>query len=268
MQKIFTCILVVLFVLISMPNVDCYGAGKTALYKITSAPRLSSAEVIGDIPLPAGFERLPVVAHSFAGWLRQIALRKDNTVYLYNGQPKANQQLHYAVLDISTGTKDLQQCADAVMRLKAEYAYSNKNYAAISFADGNKSSLSFTKYAASQNGCFSHECLLHFLEIVFARCGTYTVEGMTKPIELSDMQAGDVLIKAGSPGHTMMVADMAVNKKTGQKIYLLLQGYMPAQDMHIVINQAKEHLSPWYALTSDETIRTPGWVFNKRQLRR
>src|ERR1700730_2514101 len=76
--------------------------------------------LISDIPLPHGYWKIPVYEHSFANWLRKIRLKKSKTVYLYNGKPKANQMAQFAVLDISTGKKDLQQCADAVLRLRAE----------------------------------------------------------------------------------------------------------------------------------------------------
>ncbi len=48
-------------------------------------------------------------------------LMDDAPVLLYNGNPKARQDVHAAVLDLSVGTRDLQQCADAVIRLRAEY---------------------------------------------------------------------------------------------------------------------------------------------------
>jgi Domain of unknown function (4846) len=37
------------------------------------------------------------------------------------GDMKARQDVQYAVLDISVGNRDLQQCADAVMRIRGEY---------------------------------------------------------------------------------------------------------------------------------------------------
>jgi hypothetical protein len=40
-------------------------------------------------------------------------------VLLYNGAPKFRQDVHAAVIDIDVGTRDLQQCADATMRLRA-----------------------------------------------------------------------------------------------------------------------------------------------------
>ncbi len=86
----------------------------------------SSMQTVKQIPLPEGYERVALRENSFAGFLRNLPLRKDNTVYLYNGQRKPNQSVHYAVIDISTGTKDLQQCADAIMRLRAEYFYAKQ----------------------------------------------------------------------------------------------------------------------------------------------
>jgi hypothetical protein len=71
----------------------------------------TSMHTVHDIPVPAGYERVPVFAGSFASYLRQLPLRAKNIVYYYNGQVKPNQSLHYAVVDISTGDKDLQQCA-------------------------------------------------------------------------------------------------------------------------------------------------------------
>lgn len=240
-------------------------ATKTAYHVFTkTAP---PAKII-DIPLPEGFTRVSAQQGSFAEWLENIQLRKNNTVYLYNGQPVDNQLLHYAVLDISTGTKDLQQCADAIMRLKAEYYFSRKEYDKIVFGDAQQK-LSFGNWIrnADITQQKAHDTLLKFMEKVFINCGTYTVDAMTNAVALTVMQAGDVFVKAGAPGHAMIVVDVAQNA-AGEKIYLLAQGYMPAQDMHIVINPLNQTLSPWYAINNDERIITPGWVFTRTQLKR
>jgi hypothetical protein len=152
------------------------------------------------------------------------------------------------------------------MRLKAEYYFSRKEYDKISFPSGKNTAYNFDSYAKKQN-CFLHDCLLQFMETVFINCGTYTVDAMTKPVAITDLQAGDVFVKAGSPGHAMIVVDAAENT-AGDKIYLLAQSYMPAQDMHIVINPANSTLSPWYLVINDEKIVTPGWVFENNQLKR
>jgi len=227
-----------------------------------------SINTIDEIPLPAGFTRVGLPKDSFGEWLRNIKLKKDNTVYLYNGRSIARQDLHYAVLDISTGNKDLQQCADAIMRLKSEYYFSRKEYDKISFRTGNGTNLNFDAFAKNHSNCYSHDCLLKFLEKVFMNCGTYTVDEMTKPISINDIESGDVFVKAGSPGHAMIVVDVAIKETMHKKVYMLAQSYMPAQDMHIVINPDDEKLSPWYEVNDEERIITPGWIFDKKQLKR
>ena len=132
---------------------------------------------------------------------------------------------------------------------------------------GNGTRLNFASYAIDHSNCFSHDCLLNFLERVFINCGTYTVDEMTRQVKIDDIEPGDVFVKAGSPGHAMIVVDVATNKTTGEKIYLLAQSYMPAQDMHIVINPNDQNLSPWYKVSDVEKIVTPGWVFDVAQLK-
>ncbi len=44
-------------------------------------------------------------------------------VLTYTGAPKWRQDVHVAVIDIDVGKRDLQQCADAIMRLRGEWLY-------------------------------------------------------------------------------------------------------------------------------------------------
>jgi hypothetical protein len=83
--------------------------------------------------------------------------------------------------------------------------------------------------------------------------------------DINDMQAGDVFVKGGFPGHAMIVVDMAMNEK-GEKLFMLVQGYQPAQD--VVINPNNEKISPWYELKDLNDLITPEWHFTKDQLKR
>lgn len=106
-----------------------------------------------------------------------------------------------------------------------------------------------------------------FLNNVFSWCGSYNLQAQLKPVSsIQNIQAGDVFVRGGSPGHAMLVAAVAQNMK-GEKIFLLLQSFMPAQDIHMVINPYNENLSPWYS-TSADVIATPGWNFTALDLRR
>jgi hypothetical protein len=215
---------------------------------------------IGEIPLPAGFERIKVSQNSFEQYIRYIPIKKDKTIYLYTGQPKKDQQEQFAVLDISVGNKDLQQCADAIMRIRAEYFYSIKQFDKIRFADN-----AGLIYQLRENA--TRKDFDAYLENVFAHCGTLSLEKqLYKRSKMDEANIGDVLIKGGSPGHAMMIADMAINSK-GQKIFLLLQGFMPAQSIHIVKDFRNTDYSPWYIVNNEASIITPDWDFQPSQIR-
>jgi Domain of unknown function (4846) len=212
---------------------------------------------IKEIPLPDGYERLQLQESSFGYFLRQQPLKNDKTVYLYNGKPKYNQAAQYAVLNVTVGNKDLQQCADAVMRLRAEYLKQQKK--PICFADN-----------ANKNYCweqYKHRGWQGYLETVFGMCGTISLERELKTKNWQNLTGGDVLIKGGSPGHAVIVMDVARHKATGKLIFLLAQSYMPAQDIHVLNNFRDKNINPWYRDPSGESIATPEWTFYASQLR-
>jgi hypothetical protein len=214
---------------------------------------------ISSIPVPEGFSRIVTKQGSFAEWLRALTLKKKKIVLLYNGLPKKNQTAQFAVVNMSVGNKDLQQCADAVMRLRAEYLYSEKRFKEINFWDNNH--MVYTLESLTDRRHFDQ-----YLYNVFAKCGTLSLERQLKPVEdVYMVQPGDILIQGGSPGHAMIVVDMATNP-SGKKIYLLAQSYMPAQDIHIVVNPVNKNTNPWYELNNN-TILTPEWVFEKGHFR-
>jgi hypothetical protein len=158
------------------------------------------------------------------------------------------------------GKKDLQQCADAIMRLRAEYLFAHKRFQEISFADNNGRKYN---YPVSHRTPFES-----YLETVFSYCGTLSLEKQLKKASgFYSMEPGDVLIKGGSPGHAVIVVDMAVNTN-GKKIYLLAQSYMPAQDIHVLQNPDNSSLNPWYELKANSLIHTPEWIFEPMQLKK
>ena len=223
--------------------------------------QLAYSLLIQDIPPPTGFRRSTVSKGSFAAWLRQVNLKKSKIVYLFNGLPKLNQQAQYAVLDIPVGKKNLQQCADAVMRLRAEYLYSAGRYNEIIFYDNLNRAYRFDP-ANYRSGFES------YLEKVYAWCGTISLDKQLKTISnYADVQPGDVFIHGGSPGHAVMVMDVAVTA-SGEQVFMLAQSYMPAQDIHILKNPADENKSPWYRLPVHEPLQTPEWIFKQGERKR
>jgi hypothetical protein len=201
-------------------------------------------------------------------------------VKYYNGSVKTR-DVYEAVVDLDVGDRDLQQCADAVIRLRAEYLYGKGLYDRIHFnftsgfkADyatwrrGNRIAVEGNKaYWVKRTGpSDDYSSFRQYLDMVFAYAGTLSLAGEMKNVPLEDMRIGDVFLKGEDPGHCVIVVDMAENRSTGEKLFMLAQSYMPAQDIHILKNPRNEEISPWYPLNFGETLITPEWSFNKNQL--
>ncbi|MEZ4798767.1 MAG: DUF4846 domain-containing protein [Flavobacteriales bacterium] len=57
-----------------------------------------------------------------------------------------NYDVYDAVVDLEIGTKDLHQCADAVMRLRAEYLWVTQQYDKIHFNFTNGFRVDYTEW--------------------------------------------------------------------------------------------------------------------------
>jgi len=220
--------------------------------------------LIDRIAPPNGFERLTVDDGSFAEWLRHLPLRPPQTpVRLYDGRLKWSQDKHEAVINIDTGKRNLQQCADAVMRLRAEYLLASGRPRDIAFNYTNGKRVPYRGQPADR------KAFQRYMIQIFAYAGTYSLEREMAPVALGDMRIGDVFIKGGFPGHAVLVVDMAVSEETGEKRFLLAQSYMPAQDMHILKNPRSADGTPWYRLPDPKgELITPEWIFKASALRR
>ena len=200
--------------------------------------------VVGDINPRDGFRRVKVSKGSFAEFLRNYKLKDDWTLYYYNGERVKNQFGAYAVMDIDIGTRDLLQCADAVMLLRAEYLYSQKRYKEIHFNALSGKRLNYTDYVG---GDYSRAKFRKYMDYVFAYANTASLEKEMKTRKIEDIQIGDVFITSGNPGHAMIVVDMAVDQE-GNRALLFAQGMMPAQSVHVVTNLEHGEDTPWYLI--------------------
>ncbi len=233
------------------------------------------------IHTPAGFTRIPSNDKELTGFLRSLKLKKSGSkVQLYNGKNKDYQEGHAAIFDLEIGDKDLQQCADSVIRIYAEYYWSIGAYDKIAFHLTNGFLMNYTKwrdgYRIKVNGNNvswskietydnSYEQFRKYLNSVFTYAGTLSLSKECKPVTLEEMLPGDMFLMGGSPGHCVLVVDIAENMN-GNRCYLLAQGYMPAQDFHILKNPLHPE-DPWY-YSSEITypLETPQWTFEKDSL--
>lgn len=228
--------------------------------------------------LPDGFERIPLDENSFGHYLRNFKLKKHGSkVKYFNGDEKANFSAYCAVLDISVGEKDLQQCADACMRLRAEYLFAQKRYSDISFTltngfvmaysefrkgkrlkvDGNK-----TYWIQTTKISDTYDAFMSYMTTIFTYAGTLSLSKQLKSTEKTNAQIGNLFLKGGSPGHAVIIVDMAKHKETGEIIFLLAQSYMPAQNIQVLNNISEKGYGPWYSLNFEGDLNTPEWTFD------
>ncbi len=234
-------------------------------------------------PTPDHFIKLESEQDSFGEFLRNQKLKPygDKALY-YDGREKPSSGVYDSVLDVDIGDRDLHQCADAVMLLRAEYLYSQGLYDEINFhfvsgfkaeykkwtqgyrikVEGNN--VSYYKATDPSN---SYKSFRSYMNMVMAYASTLSLEKEMESVEVEDMEIGDVFIIGGSPGHAVIVVDLAVNGEN-EKIFLLAQSYMPAQETQILINPMDKNLSPWYSLKDKEKLITPQWTFELNDLKR
>lgn len=243
-----------------------------------------SNNLVNRTGLPEGYSRTSVEKGSFADWLRHLPLKPAGAeVKLYDGSRKLRQDVHEAVIDIDPGNDDLQQCADACMRLKAEYHYSKGEHDHIHFrftsghtASWNEWRKGFRplirgndvtwKQTASPDN--SYRNFKSYLKTVFTYAGTSSLSKELHEIPVTGIRPGDIFIRGGFPGHAVMVVDVAEHKTSKEKIFLIAQSYMPAQEIHILKNFGNDALGAWYRTSFGDELATPEWTFSGSCLRR
>lgn len=232
---------------------------------------------------PEGYSRVEVSEDTFEEFLRNSKLKSyGEKVLYYDGRVKNKSNVYDSVFDVNIGDRDLHHCADAVMLLGAEYLYSKGLYEDIHFdfvsgfkaeyskwiegyrikVDGNN--VSYYEAAGPSN---TYESFRKFMDIVFAYSGTLSLVKELESVQVDEMEIGDVFIIGGSPGHAVIVVDLATNE-IGEKIFMLAQSYMPAQQTQILINPNDKKISPWYRLKAGEQLITPEWTFDWDDIKR
>ncbi|MEY4602932.1 MAG: hypothetical protein RIT43_224 [Bacteroidota bacterium] len=215
---------------------------------------------------PDGFERIAADSLSYAAFLRSLKLMPfSHPVMTYDGKLRQPQWVSCGVLDQDIDPQNLQQCADAVMRLRGEYLFSIKAFDKISFnflSDGRPRP--FTQYTTER----SYASFRKYMLYIFDRANTASLKQQLQSVaSIADIQPGDVLIQSGNPhGHAVNVMDV-IRNSDGKTYFLLAQSYMPAQETHILINPNFPEISPWYEAKEGKIV-TPEWEFNSTDLRR
>jgi len=169
------------------------------------------------------------------------------------------------------------------MRLRAEYLWNTGQFEKIHFNFTNGFRVDYTEWMKGKritvkgnktnwtgggSPSNTYTDFWSYMEIIFTYAGTLSLDKELKTVNTDELQIGDIFIKGGSPGHAVIVVDAAVNPVTKEKIFLLAQSYMPAQEIQILKNPMNTEYSPWYSVNFGKTLNTPEWKFGKDRLKR
>jgi hypothetical protein len=207
-------------------------------------------------PTPSGWTRVAAPTESFAAWLRELPLEvASHKVMLFDGREKPRQDVHAAVVAIDIGTRDLQQCADAIMRLWSEYRFSQRLPVEFHPDPGRPRALRYDPRVPDPR----RDRFRRWLVQVFADAGSASLQAEL-PRGAGSVEPGDVLIQGGHPGHAVLVLDAISDG--GRRRLLLGQSYMPAQSFHVLKNLGEPALGAWFdeaTLDTPTGLVTPEW---------
>lgn len=259
---------------------------KTAVVAKTAKTYFTSPSLVkkeGDsvstrVITPDGFTRTQYPVGSFASFLQDFRLQTHGSkVVNYDGSDYVYQAGHVGVFDLSVPDNGLMQCADALMRLRAEYLWETNQQEKIGFNFTSGHYCSWTKYAQgyrpiingnqvrfskSAGKDFSKPNFYNYLNLIYTYAGTQSMAdelvAVTDPLTL---EVGDMMVSPGFPGHIVIIADKAVHTD-GSILLIFAQGNTPAQTVHILKNSNDNKLSPWHEIPSGDSYTIPTYRFN------
>ncbi len=237
-------------------------------------------------PEPTGYRRVAIEPGSFAEYVRHLAVLPDTaSVRYYDGRPVQQWPGNTRVLDMPfLFCSDVEQCADMALRLVSEYFWQTDRADSLAFRLQNGQEIVWREWRAGQRFRYDAQSDRHvrsrgaadssrtafeeFLFYLFHWTGSVALKRDLRRIAASDLQPGDLIVQntSGAMGHVSVILDAAVNAE-GERLYLIANGWTPAQSMFIRQPQAGEGIDGWFSLAGYER-HLSGYRFGPFELRR
>jgi len=241
-----------------------------------------SANILKDrLLLPKNYNRTETKANSWQNFLQNLKLEPYHSPILkYDNTSIQDQSHHVGILTYDVGNQDLQQCADALIRLRAEYLFGQKRYDEIGFQFTSGDYFPWTRYAQGYRPMIkgnqvkflknnaeinlnSYSDFRKYLDIIYMYAGTISLSSELKDSKSkTEFDIGDLILTPGSPGHVVMIVDKISDGK--KNLYALIEGYTPAQSIHIL----SQNDNPWFDIKPSKELSTPRYYFRNTIFKR
>lgn len=227
---------------------------------------------------PEGYERVPTEEGSFGAYLRKTPLRPaDAQVYFYMGNVKYLQNVYAGVIAYDI-TSNALTGVDCISWFHSEYMFRKGEFEKMVYPLSSGFEMDFSKWAQGyrtymkDNEIFyqenrekpdsSYAALRNFQQFVWSYADNKSVKSLLERQDVGDLGFGTVFVSDEKWGHGVIVVDVAEDPETGDRVFLLAQSFMPAQEMQVLQNPIRRELSPWYSVSDiDSLLVTPEWTF-------
>ncbi|MDR0582606.1 MAG: DUF4846 domain-containing protein [Prevotellaceae bacterium] len=212
--------------------------------------------------VPSGYYRTDTAPATFAFFLQHLPLLPPKTpVKFYDGVPNTTSH-PAAVIDMDTGDKNLQQNAQTVIRLWAEYLFEQQRFPDIHFHINNGELIPYEQWAQGMKLVINrktywtktpsnprlYQTFRRYLNFIFTNSDFQTLSQDLQPSAATTVAPGDILI---SGDEVVMILDVAVHQETGEVVVLLVSGGNPAQSIQVLQNTGENKTAgAWFPVNN------------------
>ncbi len=230
-----------------------------------------AASLQAAFPAPAGYARIAVAAESFAASVRALTVLPDSVPVRYaDGRICGTWPAGTRVVDLPFLFRaDLEQCTDMALRLFAEYAWARGSADGLEFKLQNGQRIAWREWRAGRRLRYDSAARRHvvaparadssraefeqFLHYLFLWTGSAALKRDLQAVEAGDLRPGDLIVQntTGAMGHVSVILDVAQDS-SGHRLYLIGNGWTPAQSFFVRIARPDEGSDGWFTLAGYE----------------